>query len=164
MILVATGNYLAFPRLVTSVEQLKAQGVIEDEVLLQVGGAADFKSESCKVARFLPPEEFERALREASVVVSHAGVGTLIQALNAGKVPVVMPRCKQYGEHVDDHQFEVARALAAQGRVILACDAPDLPAAIARARSLHGKRPSVDSPARMIRLVSQAIEELLASR
>ncbi len=163
MIFVTVGNYLAFPRLITAMGQLKAQGLIEDEVLFQVGGASEFRSECCKVVRFLAPEEFERALREASVIVSHAGAGTLIQVLSTGKAPVVMPRRKRYGEHVDDHQFEVARAFAAEGRVILADEAKDLPAAIERARS-RSERPSVEPPTRMIELVSQAIEEILGGR
>lgn len=162
MIFVTVGNYLPFPRLITAVDQLKAQGVIEDEVLLQVGGASEFNSERCKVARFLAPEEFERALREASVIISHPGAGTLIQALGVGKVPVVMPRRKQYGEHVDDHQFEVAKALAAEGRVIPAYEVQDLPEAIERARS-QSACPSIEPPARLIKLVGQAIDEILAA-
>jgi UDP-N-acetylglucosamine transferase subunit ALG13 len=162
MIFVTVGNYLPFPRLVNAVDQLKAQGVIGDEVLLQVGGASDFRSERCKVARFLPPDEFERAVREASVIVSHPGCGTLIQVLGAGKVPVVMPRRRQYGEHVDDHQIELARALAAEGRVILADEVRELPQAIERARSQSACR-SVEPPTRLVKLVSQAINEILAS-
>ena len=163
MIFVTVGNYNGFPRLVGAVERLKAQGVIRDEVLLQVGGVNGFKSEVCRVVRFLPPDEFEQALREASVVVSHPGCGTLIQTLAAGKVPVGMPRRKHYGEHVDDHQIELAQTLAAEGRVILADGVDELPAAIEKARS-RSAQSGANPPRRMFELVSRAIEELLADR
>ena len=163
MIFVTVGNYNGFPRLIGAVERFKADGVIRDEVLLQVGGVNEFKSEVCRVARFLAPDRFERALREASVVISHAGCGTLIQALAAGKVPVVMPRRKHYGEHVDDHQIELAQMMAAERRVILAERVEELPAAIEQARS-RGTQAPANPRCRMFNLVSQAIEELLADR
>ncbi|MFZ0890302.1 MAG: glycosyltransferase [Candidatus Binataceae bacterium] len=163
MIFVTVGNFMAFPRLVNAVDRLKAAGIIPEDVLLQVGGAENFESRVCQVVRFLSPAEFEKALREASVVISHAGCGTLIQALAAEKVPVVMPRRKHYGEHVDDHQIELAQTLAADGRLILAERVDELSAAIEQARSCGA--PSVaNPPRRMFDLVSQAIEELLADR
>jgi len=163
VIFVTVGNFLGFPRLVNAVDRLKAQGLIQDDVLLQVGGAADFESGSCKVVAFLQPDHFEQQMREANVVVSHCGTGALIDALRAGKTPVVMPRRKQYGEAVDDHQLEIAQALAAEGRAILAYEPEDLPGAIEQAR-MRSSRPSVEPPARMIDLVGKAIEEILAGQ
>jgi UDP-N-acetylglucosamine transferase subunit ALG13 len=163
VIFVTVGNFNGFPRLVGAVEQLKAQGTIQDEVLLQVASSSQHTSGLCRVIQFLPPEEFQRKLEEAAVVISHSGAGTMIQTLRAGKVPVVMPRRKKYGEHVDDHQIELAEALAKQGRVIVAYEVSDLPAAIAQARG-RGLQSPARPPVRMIDLVSRAIEDLLARR
>jgi UDP-N-acetylglucosamine transferase subunit ALG13 len=163
VIFVTVGNFLAFPRLIKGVESLKAAGIIEDDVLLQVGGALDFRSECCRVVRFLPPDEFERNIQKASVVVSHTGAGTLIQTLKAGKVPVVMPRRKQYGEHVDDHQLEITKVLAEEGRVILANEVEDLPAAIESART-RSTQALVKPPTMMVALVARAIDEMLTGR
>jgi UDP-N-acetylglucosamine transferase subunit ALG13 len=74
-------------------------------------------------------EEMERAER----VVSHAGAGTILCAARAGHVPVVFPRLKRFGETVDDHQLELSRRLAPDGRVILVEDAAELAAAVAAA-------------------------------
>jgi UDP-N-acetylglucosamine transferase subunit ALG13 len=162
VIFVTVGNFNGFPRLVSAVDRLKAQGLIPDEVLLQVGGVSDFRSEVCRVAQFLAPEEFEHAMEQASVVIAHGGAGTLIQALRAGKVPVVIPRRKKYGEHVDDHQLEGAQELAAQGKVILAREVAELPAAIEQARA-RSAQTAAAPPTQMIELVSKAIDELLAA-
>jgi UDP-N-acetylglucosamine transferase subunit ALG13 len=59
-------------------------------------------------------------MRSADVVVAHAGVGTAITALSAGKCPVLLPRRKRHGEHVDDHQVDIARALGSRGLAVVA--------------------------------------------
>jgi UDP-N-acetylglucosamine transferase subunit ALG13 len=161
VIFVTVGNYKGFQRLVSAVEQLKRDGIIEDEVLLQVGNDAEYKSDVCKVIQFLPPNEFERKLHEAAVVISHGGAGSIIQALRAGKVPIVMPRRAKYHEHVDDHQFEGTQALGAEGRIILIHEVEELSAAIDSARRLAA-RPPPPAPLQMIDLVSRAIEDLLS--
>lgn len=52
--------------------------------------------------------DFENAIKEADVVITHAGVGTILQSLELGKYPVVVPRSKSQNEHVDNHQFQIA--------------------------------------------------------
>ena len=78
-----------------------------------------------RVVPVLPPGELEAVMRAADVVVCHAGVGSALAALSAGKCPVLVPREAAFGEHVDDHQVQVARLLASRGLVIT-CGAGDL--------------------------------------
>ena len=63
----------------------------------------------------LRQDEFERAAREADVVITHSGVGTLMELLDLGVYPVVVPRRAERAEHIDDHQTQVAGVLAARG-------------------------------------------------
>ena len=70
-------------------------------------------------------------IESANVVVSHAGVGSIMCALRAGHVPIVFPRLKRYGETVDDHQAELAEALEERGNVIVVWTADELAAAVA---------------------------------
>ena len=104
-------------------------------------------------------EEFVNYIRNASIVICHAGAGTLIHVLQAGKVPVVMPRRKKYGEHIDDHQLELVKVLAEQGRVIAAFEMGDLPQAIAEARQRAGVVGSAQ-PSPMLNIVRKTIQEL----
>ncbi|MGY1886079.1 MULTISPECIES: glycosyltransferase [unclassified Blastococcus] len=64
-------------------------------------------------------EDFDRLVAKSDVFVTHAGVGTLMRALELGVRPVVVPRLAERGEHVDDHQLQVARELAGRGLVLL---------------------------------------------
>jgi UDP-N-acetylglucosamine transferase subunit ALG13 len=79
------------------------------------------------------PEVIE-SMEEAEVVVCHAGAGSILCAMRAGHVPVVVPRLKRFGETVDDHQVELARMLAEQGKVDAVEDLDRLGAAVAAAR------------------------------
>lgn len=66
----------------------------------------------------LPAHELQVALDGADVVVAHAGVGTALSALIAGRIPVLVPREQAHGEHVDDHQSQIASELQARGLAI----------------------------------------------
>ena len=73
---------------------------------------------------FLPFGRIVELMQEADLVVSHAGVGSIMCALQAGHVPIVFPRLERHGETVDDHQAELACALAQRGTVLVATTPP----------------------------------------
>jgi UDP-N-acetylglucosamine transferase subunit ALG13 len=56
-------------------------------------------------------------MRRADGVICHGGVGTIMTALRLGHTPVVIARLAQHGEHVDDHQLDIARRFAERGLV-----------------------------------------------
>jgi UDP-N-acetylglucosamine transferase subunit ALG13 len=78
-------------------------------------------------------------MREARVVITHAGVGSVIASLTAGKRPIVVPRKSCFGEIVDDHQVVFARRLGERELVDVVEDPARLPEAIAR----HGSAATV---------------------
>ena len=79
-------------------------------------------------------------IESADVVVSHAGVGSIMCALRAGHVPIVFPRLKRYSETVDDHQAELAEALEQRGNVIVVWTGDELAAAVASVPPRGGVR------------------------
>jgi UDP-N-acetylglucosamine transferase subunit ALG13 len=84
---------------------------------------------------FVPFESIRDLMRDADVVVCHAGVGTIMTALSFGRRPVVVPRRAARGEHVDDHQLQIVDKLSERGLVVPVRD-DDIAAAVASAR--HG--------------------------
>jgi UDP-N-acetylglucosamine transferase subunit ALG13 len=80
------------------------------EVLWQTG-ATDVSGLPIEAHRALPATELCSAMREADLVVGHAGIGSAISALEAGRAPLLAPRDATHGEHVDDHQKQVAKDL-----------------------------------------------------
>jgi len=77
--------------------------------------------------------EVAEQMERAEHVVSHAGAGTVLCAARAAQVPIVFPRLQRYGETVDDHQLELARRLAEDGRVVVVESEAELTAALAAA-------------------------------
>jgi UDP-N-acetylglucosamine--N-acetylmuramyl-(pentapeptide) pyrophosphoryl-undecaprenol N-acetylglucosamine transferase len=68
----------------------------------------------------LPADELSEQIDRADVIIGHAGVGLTLAALEAGKVPVLVPRRRARREHTDDHQVQLAKALEAMGLAVTA--------------------------------------------
>jgi UDP-N-acetylglucosamine transferase subunit ALG13 len=75
-------------------------------------------------------DEMASYIQEATAVVTHGGPATIAACLKAGKMPVVVPRLRRFGEHVDDHQLAYARVLAKRGEIVVVEDLRHLPEAI----------------------------------
>jgi UDP-N-acetylglucosamine transferase subunit ALG13 len=159
LVFVSVGNATqTFRRLLETVDRLAGEGVFGGEsVLLQVGNDRSFRASNCLQEFFLPMEQFWQTIHEASLIICHGGAGMLLQVFQCGKTPVVMPRRHQFGEHIDDHQLELVKALAEEGRLIPAFSPADLPEAIAKARNCAAQAVVLRS-SRMISLVAKAIE------
>jgi UDP-N-acetylglucosamine transferase subunit ALG13 len=102
-----------------------------DSDLLHVQHGPAKPPPAARADAYLSFAEVVEQIDKASVVVSHAGVGSILCALRAGHTPIVFPRLKRYAETVDDHQAELARALADRGSVLVAWNGEDLAAALA---------------------------------
>ena len=102
-----------FTRAVERVRQLLPQATIEWQV-----GVTEYELSGHLLRQWLPADELRTAIRQSDVVVMHAGVGSVLVALESGKIPVILPRRKRHREMVDDHQIEVAALLADRGLAV----------------------------------------------
>ena len=59
----------------------------------------------------IPEDQFSELMLAADLLITHGGPGTILRALELGRVPLVVPRERRYSEHVDDHQVAFARVL-----------------------------------------------------
>jgi UDP-N-acetylglucosamine--N-acetylmuramyl-(pentapeptide) pyrophosphoryl-undecaprenol N-acetylglucosamine transferase len=116
-------SHLPFERFMQALAAVPA-----DELIVQHGPATP--PPAARAVAFLPYADVLALIEESDVVVSHAGVGSIICAVRAGHTPIVFPRLERYGETVDDHQVELARALEQRGTVRVATDAEQLATAI----------------------------------
>ena len=90
-----------------------------DATVLWQTGSTDCTGLEIAARPSVPAAELQDAMREADVVVAHAGTGVALAALEAGKYPVLVPRRAAYGEHVDDHQTGIARELGGRGLAVV---------------------------------------------
>ncbi len=125
MIFVTVGmHYQGFERLIRKMDEIA--GKIDEEVVMQIGST----QYTPKFARYFDFVDSDSTImdyfRNARVIVSHAGAGTLLNTLILGKPIIVVPRLKEFGEHIDDQQLELAKHLSDQGKVFALLDTDDL--------------------------------------
>ncbi|MFZ3382333.1 MAG: PssE/Cps14G family polysaccharide biosynthesis glycosyltransferase [Candidatus Methanoperedens sp.] len=125
MIFVTVGNhYQGFERLVKKMDEIA--GRIDEKVIMQIG-TTEYKPVNAEYFDFIDSfEEIERLNREARVVVSHAGVGSILTALEQVTPVIIVPRLKKFDEHMDDHQLEIAEAMSENHNVKAVYDVEEL--------------------------------------
>jgi UDP-N-acetylglucosamine transferase subunit ALG13 len=116
-----------FGRLLDALAQLDGS-----ELVVQHGSAPPPPGVA-RAEAYMPFDEMLECFGAAEKVVTHAGVGSILCATRAGQTPLVVPRRHDLGEHVDEHQAELVRGLAAGGRVIPIWDTAELPRLLASA-------------------------------
>ena len=143
----------AFDRLLQAVSLISAE--LPRPIVVQRGPSIvshrDWESQP-----FISMDEFERQIQQSSLLIMHAGAGSVIHAIRAGRLPIVMPRRAVDGEHIDDHQHEFATALASTGHVLLARDTAELRSAVHAALAAPGRRAA--APTQLV----QHIRDVLA--
>ncbi|HLL68795.1 MAG TPA: glycosyltransferase [Micromonosporaceae bacterium] len=103
----------AFPRLLNRLVAIIPPSA---QVLWQVGDT-QIDPMPPGARRMVPLAELHEAMREADVVITHAGVGSALGSMRAGHRPICVPRLRSYREQVDDHQVDLAREL--DGRALV---------------------------------------------
>lgn len=124
MIFVTVGAQMPFDRLVAAVDRW-AELRNRTDIYAQIGESG-LQPHHIQWSRFDAPAEFRRLVEEADVVVAHAGMGTILTALELGKPILVMPRRAALRETRSDHQVATARQLSLQGLVNVAWDEHEL--------------------------------------
>ena len=110
-----------FTRLLDAIEHSN----IDDRIIAQVG-FTDYHSEKMEIHKYLDKDEFERNIAEADVVISHAGVGSIMQALKLKKKVIACPRLSKYGEHQNDHQLQITEPFYEKGYILRYLDGDDI--------------------------------------
>jgi UDP-N-acetylglucosamine transferase subunit ALG13 len=124
MIFVTVGSQTPFDRLIRAVDEW-ARLHFETEVFAQIADGT-YRPRYIRFTHFMKPAEFMSAVENSPVIVAHAGMGTIISALELGKQVVVMPRRASFHETRNDHQVATAKHFGVQGRIIVANDEHEL--------------------------------------
>lgn len=123
-------------RLLQKLDEYVEKKMISDEIFAQIGSST-YKPKYYKYEEFMDKKDFDETIREADVIISHSGVGTIITAINAQKPVVVYPRLAKYKEHVDDHQLDIAKAFETKKYVLCCYENDDLLEKINKSREYH---------------------------
>ena len=123
MIFVTVGTQLPFDRMIKTVDSWAGRSGAD--VFAQIG-PGQYIPKHLKWTRTLRADECNARIQSAQAVVAHAGMGSILTALQYGKPIVVLPRRGALGEHRNDHQVTTAEHFKAQGRIRVAFDGMEL--------------------------------------
>lgn len=139
MIFVTVGSQkFPFDRLISQMDMLVHSGEIQEEVVAQIG-TSGYKPVHFSYQRFMSAEEYSRRIRECDLLITHSGVATIMEGKRNHKRVVVVPRLACFGEHVDDHQVQIADSFSEIGLIAQCRDVENLAQVIRQCRKMPVK-------------------------
>lgn len=123
MIFVTVGTHeQPFNRLIQYVDDMKRDGLIQEDVIMQTG-YSDYEPQHCEWKKLFPYQKMVQLVEQARIVITHGGPSSFIMPLQIGKTPIVVPRRHEFNEHVNDHQVSFSKAVAERiGTIIVVND------------------------------------------
>lgn len=121
MIFVTVGTHeQPFNRIVEYMDKW-AEGK-KEQVIIQTGYCT-YEPKHCTWQKLYPYQEMEKNVAAARIVITHGGPSSFIMPLQIGKTPIVVPRKKDFNEHVNSHQVEFSKAVESRmGTIIVVED------------------------------------------
>ena len=126
LIFVTVGNMDPFDRLLRAVDDWVKDQAICEPVVAQIGNCK-YLPQNFPYVRFLTPNEYQAKFAEARFVIAHAGMGTIITAIELRKMLVIMPKLAFLGEQRNEHQLATLRHFQHHPRIRAALDEERLP-------------------------------------
>jgi UDP-N-acetylglucosamine transferase subunit ALG13 len=162
LIFLTVGNWhKGFDRLVEAVDRLRCDNVITEDVMAQIGSGS-YRPENLNVIEYCSPTEFAEIMSDSRVVITHAGIGTIGQAIELAKPIIVVPRKAEIGECSDNHQWTTARQLEKEGKILVAYEICEL---VDRLKQAENFVPAREQGGRkIIHIVEKFLDELAAKK
>jgi len=125
MIFLTVGTQFPFDRLVKSVDEAVFEDGLKEEIFAQIGDSS-YRPRNFKAVSFLEKRLFDKHIREASGIISHGGIGTIVMAMEHSKPLLAMPRLKRYREVVHNHQVAIVKRFELLGHILVAYEAEEI--------------------------------------
>ena len=155
LVLLGTQNN-SFHRLLEEIDKNIENRNITDKVIVQAG-FTKYKSANMQIFDMIPQEQLENLIKEADLIITHGGVGSIMSGIRNNKKIIAVPRLKKYGEHVNDHQLEIIDTYKKQGQLIGINSVDELEQALKDVHSFEAKT-FYTGPNRIIKLIDEFIQ------
>lgn len=146
----------SFHRLLEKIDELIKQEQIQEEVIVQAG-YTKYESKNMEIFDMIPRNELENYQKEANLIITHGGVGSIVSSLKQGKKVIAVPRLHEYGEHVNNHQQEIIKEFEEKGYIIGVSKVEELSNAIKKANAFEPK-PYEAGNQKMLSLIENFID------
>ena len=159
MILVTLGTQdKQFYRILEALEDKLDKHLIDDEVVVQAGCSADFKSKYMKIFDLIPMDEFDEMIKKCDLLITHGGVGSIITGLKNNKKVIAAARLSKYNEHVNDHQLQIIDNFSKEGYILKLDNFDDIDKLIKDSSKFKSKKFKSNTD-NMIDLIDREIEK-----
>ena len=157
MILVTLGTQdKSFVRLIKEIDSLKEKDIIKDKVIAQLG-YTEFDSKNIETFSLIESDKLDKLIKEADLIITHGGVGSILTGLKYGKKVIAVPRLSEYKEHTNDHQIQIVNEFFNTG-FILKCDNPkDLENTLKEVKNFKPKKYKSNT-ANMVKIIEDFID------
>lgn len=127
MIFVTVGTHeQQFDRLIKHIDEMIFQNIIDEQVVMQIGYSTYFPK-YCEYSKLFTYNDMQYYINNARIIITHGGPSSFILPLRIGKIPIVIPRRKEYGEHVNNHQVTFIKEVSNRhGNIIMANEVSEL--------------------------------------
>lgn len=125
-----------FNRLIIALNKLIEDGIYKPSEIVIQSSIYEIKPKFIHYYN-LPLSEFNELIKISEVIITHSGVNSIITCMNYKKPILIAPRLKKYGEHVDDHQLEIANLMNTKFGIITLTNFDNLAELIEKAKKNH---------------------------
>lgn len=147
-----------FNRLIEALNGLVEKGLYKPEEIVMQSSIYEVEPKFTHY-ELIPAAQFEELIDKAKLVITHSGVNSIISCMKRKKPLIIVPRLKKYGEHVDDHQLEIAELMKQKFDVIVVKDLSKLDVAIEEATH-HEYKPWVSHQAELVSAIKEIVDRL----
>ena len=157
MILVTLGTQdKSFIRLLSILDKQIEAGLITEEVVVQ-SGYTKFESKHMLLIPYFAQDELDMYRNKASLIITHGGVGSILDGCKLGKKIIGVARLKEYKEHINDHQIEICEQFSRDGYILFARDLDNIPELIKASESFQPKKYVFDNT-KLIKHIKSVID------
>lgn len=122
MIFITVGTHeQPFNRLLKCIDKMVGDGKIKETIICQKG-YSDYEPVNYKAEKLIPYEQMQKNIEKARIIITHGGPASFIAPLSIGKIPIVVPRKKDFNEHVNNHQVDFSREVAKRMKNIIVAE------------------------------------------
>ena len=146
----------SFHRLLEEIDKLINDGLIKEDVVVQAG-YTKYESTNMKIFDFISSDELDKLEQQADCIITHGGVGSIISSIEKDKKVIAVPRLKQYGEHVNDHQLDIVQSFDKLGYIIGITDISQLGDALQQIETFEPKK-YIQNTGKIISIVQDFID------
>ena len=157
MILVILGTQdKPFNRLLEAVDKACQKKIIKDKVIVQAG-TTKYESKNMEIFDLISMNKFNSLVGKADLIITHGGVGSIIQGLKKGKKIIAVPRLKKYGEHTNDHQLQIVDEFTRQGYIMPCKDLNKLEDVLDKVKTFKTKK-YMSNNTKMLSIITNFID------